>query len=248
MESKILVLSEKKSAVGLMIFGVAAPLILFFAILINDLRIENEHLLHNMLSVGLVGLAMMAVTVIPALLILRYRITFDFGRRVMTYAHPFKAKREISFDDIELSYKQENPKLPNYCYVFKTGGKRILKISEFDLNARLGAEGGMIRLLFRGKEKERLDWEIRYNGEVGLTANVDDYSADYPRKAVRIDRKGLSYHVTALPEGEHYHINVSKTEMDAKGRMIPTELERIRCPIDAVDRAIDSLVTKYKTL
>ena len=251
MENKRVVFSDKKEAKFLMIVGVLMALALFLLILISDIIRKNEHLLHNLFAVSLVSLAMMAITVGPALIIRRFKIEFDYLNREIIYVPYFKKKRSYSFDEIKLTHHKEKGTLPTYEYHFNKDGKRLFKLSELEFTLKTKESEDYLKILFTGLEKKHYDWEkeLRETNN-GIFPYVYGYSLEHPDKSVVINRAQKSYVIDMNSDEAEgcYHITVSERNFLNNGMITNITIEKIRCTFDQIDRACRSLVDKYSKI
>ena len=250
MENKKIIFNNKKEAKFLIIFGISLALAFFLFILITDIITKNEHLLHNLFAMSLVSLAMMAVTVGPALVIRRFKIEFDYLNREIIYVPHFKKKRCYSFDEIKLTHHKEKGTLPTYEYHFSKDGKRLFKLSELEFTFKTKESEDYLKILFTGLEKKHYDWEKELREINGVFTCVYGYSLEHPKKSVVINRAQKSY-VIDMDSNEAegcYHITVSERNFLNNGMTANIPLEKIRCTFDKIDRACKSLVVKYSKI
>ena len=247
MENKRIVISDRKAALFLLVFGIVFAVGLSTFIFINDLVSDNEHIWGNLGAMGIIGGAMLLITGVPALIISRYKVVLDYQNEEITYVHYFKPKKVFRFDEIKLTHQLSKTRLPTYDYVFSSGGKVIFKLSDLDFVTSTKESEEYLHRLFTGTEKVNYEWEKKYNGIKGLYANVIDYSSEYPGKFIRIDLREQSYFIEMESDMAQgcYHITVSERRADAKRNMIVTAIEKLRCSFDKVNVACDSLIEKY---
>lgn len=247
MENRRIVINDRKEALFLLIFGIVFAVGLSSFVFINDLVSGNEHIWNNLGAIAIIVGAILLITGIPALIINRYKIVLDYQNEEITYVHYFKPKKIFRFDEIKLTHQRSRMRMLTYDYVFSSGGKVVFKLSDFDFVTKTKESEEYLHRLFTGIEKKNYDWEKKYDGIKGMYANVVDYSSEHPCKFIRIDRREQSFFIEMESDMAKccYHITVSERRADAKGNMIVTSIEKLRCSFDKVDAACDSLIEKY---
>lgn len=177
---------------------------LFLFVLINDIAKQNEHLVHNLLCMLLCA----AIISIPILIIVRYRIVFDFQNRTITYVHYFKPKKVFSFDDVKVRHTELNLAFPAYDFTFYVDEKKIFKISDIDFVGQTKQSDECLKELFTGTEKAMFDWERKYR-EKGVIPYVS-YANEKSNRVLMLPEENITFHIIYLAEEDLYAIQVCK--------------------------------------
>ena len=204
MENKVIVYKNRLETRLLLIVYCVIFLPLTLFVLISDIIRQNEHLLKNLLSLLLV----MAVASIPLLIIVRYKIIFNYQNRTITYVHYFKPKKIFSFDEIKVQHVELQMAFPAYDFVFYAGDKKVFKISDIDFVGQTKQSDDCLKELFTGTEKAMFDWEMKYR-EQGVIAHVS-YTTEKSNRILLMLDQNITFHIIYLEQEDLFAIQVCK--------------------------------------
>ena len=250
MENKGIIYKNRLETRLLLIVCAVIFVPLFLFTFINDLIHQSEHLVHNLLSMLLCA----AIVSIPILIIVRYRIVFDFQNRTITYVHYFKPKKTFSFDDVKVRHTELNLAFPAYDFTFYVDEKKIFKISDIDFVGQTKQSDDHLKKLFTGTEKAMFDWEMKYR-EKGVIAYVS-YTTEKSNRVLLLLEENITFHIIYLEEENLFAIQVCKpipkeSVAHAKGEkyedFLPKKvLEEHLVSVPNLDTVCDKLIDKFR--
>ena len=223
---------------------------LIFFVLISDIKHQNGNLLHNLLGLFLA----VSIASIPLLIIVRYRIIFDYQNRTITYVHYFKPKKTFSFDDVKVRHTELQMAFPAYDFIFYVNDKKLFKISDIDFVGQTKQSDDRLKELFTGTEKAMFDWELKYR-EKGVIPYVS-YATENSNRVLLLLEENITFHIIYLEEKELFAIQVCKLvqeENDApspgekKEHFLPKKvLEEHLVSLLNLDATCDKLIDKFR--
>lgn len=224
---------------------------LFLFVLINDITKQSEHLVHNLLCMLLCA----AIISIPILIIVRYRIVFDFQNRTITYVHYFKPKKVFSFDDVKVRHTELNLAFPAYDFTFYVDEKKIFKISDIDFVGQTKQSDDHLKELFTGTEKVMFDWEMKYRDK-GVIPYVS-YATEKANRILLMPDANITFHIIYLEQEDLFAIQVCKNGQEE--RVTPEKrkkeedflpkkvLEEHLVSAPNLDATCDKLIAKFRS-
>lgn len=221
---------------------------LFLFTFINDLIHQSEHLVHNLLSMLLCA----AIVSIPILIIVRYRIVFDFQSRTITYVHYFKPKKVFSFDDVKVRHTELQLAFPAYDFIFYVDDKKIFKISDIDFVGQTKQSDDRLKELFTGTEKAMFDWELKYR-EKGVIPYVS-YANEKSNRILRMLDTDITFHIIYLEQEDLFAIQVCNLVQEIPSSLgtreehfLPKKVieEHLVSPSN-LDATCDKLIAKFR--
>ena len=221
---------------------------LFLFTFINDLIHQSEHLVHNLLSMLLCA----AIVSIPILIIVRYRIVFDFQSRTITYVHYFKPKKVFSFDDVKVRHTELQLAFPAYDFIFYADDKKIFKISDIDFVGQTKQSDDRLKELFTGTEKAMFDWELKYR-EKGVIPYVS-YANEKSNRILRMLDTDITFHIIYLEQEDLFAIQVCNLVQEIPSssgtreeHFLPKKVieEHLVSPSN-LDATCDKLIAKFR--
>ena len=221
------------SAVCGIIYG-----ILVCMILITDIAHRNERLLNNQL----VLLVIFCWTLLPILIINRYKIAFDFDRRVIVYTGYFLPTREYSFDQLSATRVVKSWIVVDY--VFTAEGKRLFKVSEVDFLHQTKANIACLKYFFTGNAKRLFDMERRITEE-GFDIVV--YHYDLTEFICKVSQNNVCRHLSVgyLKEKDRFAIAVHHTYLDNGATPKDVVIDSTECDFDMLESNILVLAREY---
>lgn len=156
---KDIVVYKNRTETRLLLIAVGIILGLLYAtVTIVDISTQNPVFWNNQKTL----LLLVLVCALPILIILRFRITFNYTDRTITYTGYFSSKTQYSFDEVKVTTVRKG-RIPIVYFVFATSQKKIFQISEKDFEAQAYESVSRLKELFTGEEKFVYDIERKVN-------------------------------------------------------------------------------------
>lgn len=148
-------------------------LLLYSYATINDLLISNSALLHNQKFLWTLAV----VFALPIIIIARYKIEFDFEKRIITYTWYFLPQKTYYFDEVRAVTEVERNVFESLRYSFYVNDKRIFHFSEMDFQGQTKQSTDLLNEFLFGDGRFLYDIECSLK-QAGYRFVVRNYALD----------------------------------------------------------------------